>query len=220
MKVIEIKDGQINYIGSNKNLLKFNLLIHENDFSIFVGKNGCGKTTLLDTLIGFRQLQNSSTYYNAYDTVAYCVQDFNGGLFPWLSLINNILLPLKTTSNYRNDIENYAFDLLKRFNLFDRKNDFPYQLSGGQKQVVNIIRTLCTPSKLLLFDEPFSSLHSDNINVARLIIGELGGKKTIILISHTQDDLLLPINRYFTFENNDICDSTKDKVSLFLNEKY
>lgn len=187
MEVISIKNGVINYPNSNKKLLEVDINIRENEICVFVGKNGSGKTTFFDVLVGFRKLYSKSLFKVYSDSIiGYCIQDFNSGLFPWLNVMDNILLPNKLKGS--DDINELAEYYLNKFNLFSKRYDYPYQLSGGQKQVINIIRTLCTPSKLLLFDEPFSALHPNNTKTAISLIKDM--KKTILIITHTTKDIV------------------------------
>jgi len=200
MSILSIENGVINYPNSNKKLLDVDININENDVCVFVGKNGSGKTTFFDTLIGFRKFHTKSLFENYSNSViGYCLQDFNGGLFPWLNIVDNILLPNQLKSD--KNIDDLAKQYLNKFNLYHKKNDYPYQLSGGQKQVINIIRTLCTPSELFLFDEPFSALHSDNKKIAISLIKEI--KKTTLIATHSVTDITdIQPNRCFILDNN------------------
>ncbi|GAA5582479.1 ATP-binding cassette domain-containing protein [Porphyromonas gingivalis] len=216
MNAIEANNALAKYSGKNNFHLTFDLKVKEGDFCLFVGSNGSGKTTLFDIIIGYKKLNKGELINNKQKEIAYCVQDFNGGLFPWFSVIENILLPAKATNLFNNNLREEALYLLKLFKLDSRADDYPYALSGGQKQIVNIIRTICTPCEIMLFDEPFSALHSDSRTLAKRIIQELSHKKTILLISHSNEDIDMNFNRFFVYQNNQIQETDKDTIKTII----
>ena len=171
-----------------------NLVINKSDFITLLGKSGCGKTTILKILCGLlkptkgKVIWPTSTFTNSERNPAnlsVVFQDSN--LLPWLSVFDNIYLPLKL-----NKIEKYegyerVIDCLRLVGLNDYKNYYPNQLSGGMKMRVAIARSLVTKPKVILMDEPFAAL--DEITRFRLNNDLLEIYKkydlTIIFITHS-----------------------------------
>ena len=111
-------------------------------------------------------------------------QQFN--LFNNLSVLDNIILaPVKLKILSINEAKKRARQLLKDMNILDKENEFPSNLSGGEKQRVAIARTLIMNPKLILFDEPTSSLDPKMTNEVLELIKKLKElHMTIILVSH------------------------------------
>jgi len=172
------------------------------DFVLIVGPNGSGKTSFLDLVSGVRKpFKGSIKGISPDQPIAYAVQDSQGSLLPWLSIISNILLPSRLTL-VENDQKNEARELLERFGLLHRANDFPYCLSGGEKQAINFIRTICTPASIRLFDEVTASLHSSFKHVAREVLPITLESTVTFIVSHDRSDLILPFNRYLVIKGD------------------
>ncbi len=156
---------------STDNKLGNKLIINHLDLSLeprrtyaLLGPSGCGKTTLLYALANL--LPNHSELGGSISIkeglkVSTVLQDY--GLFPWKTVLENTLLPLRIESNNNriklplSDVEK-ATNMLKNLKLDEHMHHFPGALSGGQKQRVAIARSWLMAPDLLLLDEPFSSL--------------------------------------------------------------
>lgn len=135
-----------------------------------IGPSGGGKSTLLRVLGGLLPanegkfalngywVENKEQQLNEYrKQIGFVFQ--SNGLFPHLSALNNITLPLIHTFNMdKQEAENKAILLLKKFGLEESSHKYPSQLSGGQQQRIAIIRAIAIEPKLLLLDEPTSAL--------------------------------------------------------------
>jgi polar amino acid transport system ATP-binding protein len=135
-----------------------------------IGPSGGGKSTLLRVLGGLLPanegkfalngywVENKEQQLNEYrKQIGFVFQ--SNGLFPHLSALNNITLPLIHTFNMdKQEAENKAKLLLKKFGLEESSHKYPSQLSGGQQQRIAIIRAIAIGPKLLLLDEPTSAL--------------------------------------------------------------
>ncbi len=110
----------------------------------------------------------------------------NDALLPWLSVRNNALIGLKLQHKLTSDNIDYVDTLLKKYDLYEFKDSYPNNLSGGMRQRLALIRTLAIKPNILLLDEPFSKLDIDSrITISDdvyNIIKELN--ITTILISH------------------------------------
>ena len=111
-------------------------------------------------------------------------QSFN--LFLNLTVLENIILaPTKLKIMNKTESIKEAKELLKRFNLIDKINNYPKELSGGEKQRVAIIRTLIMKPKIILFDEPTSALDPEMVNEVEDVIKTIAFEgMTMIIVSH------------------------------------
>jgi ABC-type nitrate/sulfonate/bicarbonate transport system ATPase subunit len=129
---------------------------------VILGPSGCGKTTLLHLICGMQTADSGQVTVNGIPVsrptseIALILQDF--GLLPWKTLLQNVALGLKIQGVGRRERHQRALDLLTEMGLADRKNDYPAGLSGGEQQRVAIARAYASNPRLLLMDEPFSSL--------------------------------------------------------------
>lgn len=152
-----------------------------------VGPYGCGKTTLLKLLAGILSATSGKVDFEKNGTdnktvFGYCFQ--GPSLLPWLSALDNIMLPQKISNSLN---KRAALDLLKLANLSDKAQFKPNELSGGTQKIVSILQSLILNPAILLLDEPFSSI--DELNREILQDQLLSIHKTlsnsIILITHS-----------------------------------
>jgi NitT/TauT family transport system ATP-binding protein len=173
----------------------FNLEIPANAVTVILGPNGCGKSTLLNILSGLIPV-NSGQYYiknfNPYH-FSYLMQDYRATLMPWLKNLDNILLPLRLQKQHTMAIQ-HKINFLKQIIPVDLNLDsHPYKLSGGQQQIVALLRALITNPDLLFIDEPLSALDQENTYKFRQILlnYQKENNATIVMVSHNIDDALL-----------------------------
>ena len=107
-------------------------------------------------------------------------------LLEWRTIYNNVVFGLEITKRKTKENEQYVKDLLKKYNLYEFKDKYPSQLSGGMRQRVALIRTLAIRPEILLLDEAFSALDYQtrlmvNDDVYKIIKNE---NKTAILVTH------------------------------------
>lgn len=120
-----------------------------------MGPSGCGKTTLLNLLAGLLSPTAGDVMPDP-DRTAYVFQEPR--LFPWYSTVENIAIGLKTRVGSLSQRRQLARALAEKVGLEDATDLYPQQLSGGMKQRVNLARAFAVDPRLLLLDEPFSSL--------------------------------------------------------------
>ena len=162
--------------------------IQRGEFVSVFGPNGCGKTTLLNILSGLdNNYSGSVRFTDNLVKVGFIFQNSNDSLLPWKSVINNLKL------DNQNIDYNKVKDVLEELKLYDSKNKFPYQLSGGMKQLLAIARSFIFNCNILLLDEPFSSLDYNMAQTARERLLKLWqkDKPTIFFISHDIEETIL-----------------------------
>ena len=166
------------------------LLISEHEFITIVGSSGCGKSTLLELLAGITRPDSGEILYDGQvitgrgGFLGYMPQE--DLLFPWLSSIQNVLLPVRIKHGDYSSAKAKALELLPVFGLENHSDQLPFQLSGGLKQRAAFLRTYMTNSRLLLLDEPFANL--DAITRLRMQdwLKEIKSKLdlTILMVTH------------------------------------
>lgn len=143
-----------------------------------MGYSGCGKTTLLNYLCRH--------FINEGKVVSYIFQEDR--LIPWKTISENIELIYKG----HNDPNISPSHLLKLMNLYEYRNFYPNQLSGGMKQRVNIARALIYNAEIMIMDEPFKSI---DIKSRKIVMGmirnlNLTNNVTVIMVTHDQEEAI------------------------------
>jgi NitT/TauT family transport system ATP-binding protein len=170
------------------------MAVEDGEFVCLVGPSGCGKSTLLRLLAGLDRADAGSFTLagsridGASDDVGMVFQQAT--LLPWLTVWQNVTLPLRVGGHRMGNREAPVRDLLRIAGLQGFENKYPYELSGGMQQRVAIVRALSRDPKLLLMDEPFGSLDAltrEKMN-AELQRIWLASGKTVVLITHSIDE--------------------------------
>ena len=184
-------------------LHKINLTINDCEFVVLIGSSGCGKTTLLKTINkletvdrGLIKIDNVSIrQQNTLELrrrIGYVVQD--AGLFPHMTIYDNIATVLRINNYDSNNIENRIDELLEMVDLDPNsyKYLYPCQLSGGQKQRVGVARAFATNPDIILMDEPFSALDPVTRSDLQDAVVKLQKqfKKTIVFVTHDMDEAI------------------------------
>ncbi|WP_221933638.1 ABC transporter ATP-binding protein [Aeromicrobium piscarium] len=184
-KVYDTADG-----GEVTALRNIDLQIQPGEFVSFLGPSGCGKSTLLHIIAGL--LPQTAGTVDVFGTPAApgrqdsAIMLQTPVLFPWRSVLDNILLPVEILGLDRTSATARAHELLELTHLTEFAQKNVWELSGGMRQRVSLARALVTDPALLLMDEPFSALDEFtrerlNIELARLH-EELG--RTTLFVTH------------------------------------
>ena len=134
----------------------------EGEFISIVGPSGCGKSTLLSSISGLTTKTSGSVILSGKEIngtsndIAHMLQKDN--LLEWRSIRKNVLTGLEIRKMLTDETRKYADSLLKSYGLWEFRDKYPAQLSGGMRQRASLIRTLAVKPKLLLLDEAFSAL--------------------------------------------------------------
>lgn len=194
------------YINSNHWVLKnINIDINKNQILALVGESGSGKTTFLRAVAGLESitkgcicLDNKEISNKRYilptekREIGMVFQNY--ALFPHMNVYQNIIFGVNKHSAKKRE---FIYELLESFQLKKIETRYPHQLSGGQQQRVAIARSLASKPKLLLLDEPFSSLDTELRERMRILIKNLINdlQCTIILVTHDTKDALAISNK-------------------------
>jgi NitT/TauT family transport system ATP-binding protein len=157
------------------------LSIQRGEFVALIGRSGCGKTTLLRMIGGLlapsagtievdgnNLWRGSQVDESAITKLGFVFQESN--LFPWLSVLDNIALPMKLRGASKTDRRARAAELCALVGLTGFEKSYPRELSGGMRQRAAIARALIVEPDVLLMDEPLSALDA---RMRDVIIGDL-----------------------------------------------
>jgi len=174
----------------------FNLEIEKGEFVSIFGPNGCGKSTLLNIIGGITEVDQGKVEFGGKPIsrakIGCVFQDYKSSLFPWLSIRNNIGLPLKLMGVSPQKRSKLVDLLMQQYNIDFKTNIYPYELSGGQQQLVALLRSLIIKPDILLLDEPFSSL---DYQTTLIMLGKVSriwqkNRITTLFVSHEIDDAI------------------------------
>jgi NitT/TauT family transport system ATP-binding protein len=139
----------------------FDLDIPRGELVSVFGPNGCGKSTLINMIAGLIPADAGEILFDGKPLRAikfgYVFQNYREALFPWLRSIDNIEYPLKLMKLPKAERKARTERLLANLGVGIDLNRYPYELSGGQQQLVSIMRALVVQPEILFLDEPFSA---------------------------------------------------------------
>ena len=156
-KILEVKNICKTYQAENgeiEALKDINFSVKQGEYISIIGPSGCGKSTLLSIIAGLENKTSGEIYVNG--KIGYMLQKDN--LLEWRTIYKNVLLGLEIQKSLTSENKEYVVELLKKYGLYEFKDKYPRQLSGGMRQRVALIRTLAIRPKVLLLDEAFSAL--------------------------------------------------------------
>lgn len=183
----------------------------EGQFIALLGKSGCGKSTILRYIAGLQQPTEGDVYIYGKkktdeDRIPMIFQQYSS--FPWMSVIENVALPLLVKGFNKTEAFDKAEEMLKVVGLVgheDKWARYPL-LSGGQLQRVAIARSLIANPKILLMDEPFSALDVKNRTELQNVLLSLFNNPTVdvtfILVTHDIREAVYLSNRLFIMKTN------------------
>lgn len=184
-----------------------NVESYEGELLGIVGPSGCGKTTILSLLSGILspsqgQVLIGGERANPHSGLTgYMLQ--KDELLSWRTIMSNVLIGLEIKKRKTPEKVAYAEELLKKYNLYEFKDFYPNQLSGGMKQRVALIRTLVLEPKLLLLDEPFSALDfQTRLNVVEDVYSILRSEgKSAVFVTHDISEAISMCDRVIILSN-------------------
>ena len=194
---------KIYYTGGKETVAisDIDLQVSSGDFLTITGRSGSGKSTLLYQLSLLDDPTSGSICIDGKDVAklkgaqrisyrlnnfGYVFQDY--ALIPTLNATENVIISLTMQGVSNGKAQKETLDVLKRVGLYERRNNLPGQLSGGEQQRVSIARALVTKPKIIFADEPTANLDTETADNILEILIELNKQgQTIILVTHEQE---------------------------------
>jgi NitT/TauT family transport system ATP-binding protein len=176
--------------GETLALKDLNLTVRDGEFCSIVGPSGCGKSTLLAIISGLLQPTEGQVFLDGAPVrrtnqrVGILLQKDH--LFEWRTVLQNAELGLEILGKDTAEARRKAHQLLETYGLGGFEQSYPYQLSGGMRQRVALIRTLATDPDILLLDEPFSALDYQTKLILERDVHRIirEHQKTALLVTH------------------------------------
>lgn len=208
MDALEIKNVTMTYQDTNNEVtaidnITFN--VREGEFIAIIGPSGCGKSTLLSIICGILKPSSGEVYVKGIKTsgitpkIGYMLQ--NDNLLEWRTIYKNVIMGLEIQHRINPASLEYVDKLLKTYGLYEFRDSYPSQLSGGMRQRAALIRTLVTQPDILLLDEAFSALDYQTRlavtdDVYSIIKKE---KKTTVMVTHDIPESISMADRVVVF---------------------
>ncbi len=192
------------FFGDTKKetLKDISLTVNKGEFICIVGPSGCGKSTLLHLVAGLYVPTSGERVRSPGADRVVMFQE--AALYPWLSVIENVMFGLKAAGLPKDRRREIAECYLKMVRLWQYR-DYPvHQISGGMRQRTALARALALDSKLLLMDEPFSALDKQTIHILRSELEEIweSHKKTILYVTHSVEEAVYFADRIVVMAEN------------------
>jgi cell division transport system ATP-binding protein len=215
--MITIKNASKTYVNKVKVLNNVDLNIEAGEFISIVGQSGAGKTTLVKVLIGEERLDGGQVIVGDWDItkitgrevpflrrqIGVIFQDFK--LLPKKTLAENVAFALEVSGGSSAKINKIVPSVMKIVGLEDKKNRYPDEVSGGEKQRAAIARALVHQPKILLADEPTGNLDAINANeIIDLLLRINKFGTTVILVTHNKEIVNHLKHRVITMEHGRI----------------
>src|ERR1700704_4056375 len=180
---------------------KFDLDIPRGELISVFGPNGCGKSTLINIIAGLIPPDAGEILFDGKPLRAikfgYVFQNYREALFPWLRSVDNIEYPLKLMKLPKAERRARVEKLVTHLGVKIDLNRYPYEMSGGQQQLISIMRARVVEPKILFLDEPFSALDYEMTLFMReqlqRIFMETG--TTTVLVSHDLEEAVYLADR-------------------------
>jgi NitT/TauT family transport system ATP-binding protein len=189
----------------------FDLDIPRGELISVFGPNGCGKSTLINLIAGLIPLDAGEVLFDGMllseIKFGYVFQNYREALFPWLRAYDNIAYPLKLMQVPRAERIARTDRLVARLGIKLDLNLYPYQMSGGQQQLISILRALVVEPEILFLDEPFSALDYEMTLFMREQLQRLfmETRTTTVVVSHDLEEAVYLADRVLLLSRHPAC---------------
>ena len=187
--------------GKRQILKDLNLKVKKGEYISIIGKSGAGKSTLLNVISTLEKEYSGNVFYENKDIrdyndleisnlrnkkIGFIFQNFN--LLEDFTVIENIMLPARLTKIDEIELKEKALGLINKFELDLTKNQYPNELSGGEKQRVAIARALINKPEIIFADEPTGNLDSKmSIEISNILSKLNQEGQTIVMVTHNEE---------------------------------
>lgn len=211
-KILDRKTGHLQIAIED-----LNVQLGGGEIVAILGSSGCGKSTLLRLLGGFVEPQegrvtcDGEEFRQPFAPVCLVFQDYTAAVFPWMTVRQNIEMAREPTLRRPEDLS----DVASRLGIGEKLDSYPTRLSGGERQRVQLARALFGSPKMLLLDEPSSSLDVVlRATLLELLAGEVKQRDMgMLLVTHNIDEAVFIADRIYTTRKG------KDDGKLQLHER-
>ena len=192
-KILSLKNISKKYQAKNGEIIAIENIsfdVEKGEFVSIIGPSGCGKSTLLSIISGLEEKNTGNIFIDNEEVIGlsakigYMLQ--KDSLLEWRTIYDNVVFGLEVKKIKNRENEEYVINLLKKYGLYEFKDKYPTQLSGGMRQRVALIRTLAIKPRILLLDEAFSALdYQTRIMVTNDIFQILKNEQiTVLMVTH------------------------------------
>ena len=187
--------------GKRQILKDLNFKVNKGEYISIIGKSGAGKSTLLNVISTLEKEYSGNVFYENKDIrdyndfeisnlrnkkIGFIFQNFN--LLEDFTVIENIMLPARLTKIDEIELKEKALGLINKFELDLTKNQYPNELSGGEKQRVAIARALINKPEIIFADEPTGNLDSKmSIEISNILSKLNKDGQTIVMVTHNEE---------------------------------
>ena len=205
--------------GNEKNIFSdFNFVVEKGQKVGLFGPNGSGKTTLLNILSAVDKKYSGKIEVRR-KRISYVHQDYNSTLLPWFTCEKNILLAREYHGLDKSGGLKILKQLIKELKINFSLKQYPFTLSGGQKQIVTLMRALVLEPEILLLDEPFASLDVDRrSDVLKVLKKHFTKNMTVVICSHRGDEINSILDRAVVLQPQPV-KITKDILAKDMDRK-
>ena len=198
--MIDAKNINVKF-GKRQILKDLNLKVKKGEYISIIGKSGAGKSTLLNVISTLEKEYSGNVFYENKDIrdyndleisnlrnkkIGFIFQNFN--LLEDFTVIENIMLPARLTKIDEIELKEKALGLINKFELDLTKNQYPNELSGGEKQRVAIARALINKPEIIFADEPTGNLDSKmSIEISNILSKLNQEGQTIVMVTHNEE---------------------------------